>query len=84
MHILWLDDFIWKPLYKFSMKNNVCVCVGVCIHECIQAYLGDILSSASDHHNENKFEVMPSHTNFVFPAHIKVMFLLYCCVLSVK
>ena len=89
-----LYNFKSVPVFhRYVDENNiiyiyiyvcVCVCVCVCIHECIQAYLGDILSSASDHHNENKFEVMPSHTNFVFPAHIKVMFLLYCCVLSVK
>ena len=54
------------------------------MYECLQAYLGDILSSASDHHKETKIEVMPSHTNFVFTAHIKVMFLLYYCLLSVK
>ena len=44
----------------------------------VQAYLGDIVGLVPDHCNK------ASHKFFGFPVHIKVMFTLYCSLLSVQ
>ena len=44
-----------------------------------QAYLGDLAGSVPDHCNHGEL-----HEFFGFPVHIKVMFTLYCNLLSVQ
>ena len=47
-----------------------------------EAYLGDIVGLAPDHHNKVDIAIK-SHNYFGFPVHIEVMFTLHCSLLRV-
>nr|XP_035940125.1 protein Mis18-beta isoform X3 [Halichoerus grypus] len=56
-----------------------------CMFPVIQAYLRDIVGSVPDHHSKTNTIIKSKSTYyFGFPVHIKVMFTLYCSLLSVK
>jgi len=50
----------------------------------VQAYLGETVGSGPDHHNKVNIAIKPVKWFFGFPVHIKVMFILYCSLLSAQ
>ena len=52
------------------------------IYLCI--YLGDIAGSVRDQHNQANIAIKQVTQIFCFPVHIKVMFTLFCSLLSVQ
>lgn len=54
------------------------------MHNDIQANLGDVACSFPDHLNKLSITIETVTGIFSFPANIKVMFMLYCSLLSVE
>lgn len=54
------------------------------MHNDIQANLGDVACSFPDHLNKLSITIETVTGIFSFPANIKVMFMLYCSLLSVR
>ena len=76
----WLQMNYWEQLL-FCRRKSILISAQKL---CLQAYLKDIAGSISDHHNKVNISVKRVTGIFGFPVHIKVIFTLYCSLLSVQ
>ena len=79
-----LLGLLWHPLCHSWGLSSLSVSAAFSLPFRVQVDLGDIAGSVPDHSNKANITLKRVPQFFVFPVHIKVMFTLYCSLLSVQ